>query len=92
MAAGAGTAHVAAVIRAIKASGAIVRVAPEEFEKLLARTSGAVVVHATAWVFGTKHRYLVGYKGLFFATDSREPIFIPSNVETMEAEKIWVPG
>lgn len=92
MAAGASTAHVAAVIQAIKASGAIVRVSPEEFEKLLARATGAVVVHATAWVFGTKHRYLTGYKGLFFCTDSRDPIFIPSHIETMEAQKIWIPG
>ena len=92
MAAGAGAAHVAAIIRAIKASGAVVRVAPDEFEKLLGRSTGAVGVHATAWMFGTKHRYLVDYMGLFFCTDAREPIFIPAHVETMEADKIWIPG
>ena len=84
-------AHAAAVAQAIKASGAIVRMSPDDFQQLLARAQGALVVHATGWSFGTEHKYLFAYKGLTFYTKSREPVFVPPGTETVEAQRIWVP-
>jgi hypothetical protein len=92
MAAGGAAAHAAAVAQAIKASGACVRVSPDDFQRLLARAGDVVVIHAVGWAFGTQHKYLFGYKGLVFFTKSREPVFVPSGVETLEAERIWIPG
>jgi len=92
MAAGGSAAHAAAVARAIKASGACVRLTPEDFGRLLSRAGDVVVIHATGWAFGTQHRYLFGYKGLVFFTRSREPVFVPSGVEVLEADRIWIPG
>jgi hypothetical protein len=87
-----GAAAHAAMIAAIKASGAIVRVDPDSFQRLLTNNENAAVVHATGWAFGSEHRYLVSYKGLVFFTKSRSPLFVPPSIETIEAKRIWVPG
>ena len=81
----------AAITNAIKASGVVVRVSPDDFKPLLARAKGALVVHAIGGIFSTKYRYLVSYKGFAFFTQSSEPIQLPADVETIRAAKIWVP-
>jgi hypothetical protein len=91
-AAAGGAAAAAAVAQAIKASGAIVRVAPEEFEKLLRANREPLVVHAMGGFFGSRHKYLMGYKGLAFYTSAREAIHLPNTCQVVEAEKIWMPG
>jgi len=60
----------AAIAQAIKASGAIVEVEPEQFTRLLAGNAQGLVVHAPA-VF-SRHKYLMGYRGLVFWTKTRE--------------------
>ena len=90
---GAGAAAAAAaIVKAIKASGVVVRVGPDDFATLLARAKDALVVHARGGFFRTKHRYLVSYKGLAFFTQSAEPISLPAHVEWISADKIWVPS
>jgi pimeloyl-ACP methyl ester carboxylesterase len=65
------------VIAAIKASGVIVIVEPEEFVGILKRQPGALVVHATGGFFSTSYRYLTSYKGLAFYTEARAPLDLP---------------
>ena len=62
----------AAIARAIKASGAIVQVDPEDFQRLLNENEEALVVHAPGWTLSPGHKYLMGYKGLTFYTKARE--------------------
>jgi len=89
----AGAAGAANVIAgAIKASGAIVGVEPEDFEAILERTETPLVVCAQGGVFTTKYQYLTAYKGLAFYARSAEPIRLPENVELIEARSIWMPG
>ena len=90
--ASAGAAAAAAVMQAIKASGAIVRVEPEEFRKLLDANSEGLVVHAPGGFFSSKHRYLMGYKGLIFHAATHEPLTLPRGCQVVEAQKIWMPG
>ena len=90
--AAAAAAAAAAVAKAIKASGAIVRVEPEEFQKLLGHNAQGLVVHAVGGLFSRGHKYLMGYKGLAFYTSSREAILLPSTCQLVEAKKIWIPG
>jgi len=82
----------AAVARAIKASGVVVRVSPEDFQRILARATGALVVHAEGGLFTTRYKYLIGYRGLAFFTKASEPLHLPAHVETVQAAKIWIPG
>jgi hypothetical protein len=91
---GAAAAHAAAIARAIRASGAIVQVEPEDFLLIVERQQGALVVHATGGFFGiyTNYQYLSSYKGLAFFTKSSAPLRLPSGCEVVLAEKIWIPG
>ena len=92
MSAGAGAAAAAAAIaQAIKASGVIVRISPEEFQKVLRKIERPLVVYATGGVFKSNHQYLMSYKGLAFFTKSTSEIMLPVGAETIVARKIWVP-
>jgi hypothetical protein len=88
----AGGAAAAAAIAAIRASGVIVRVKPDDFVGLLQRQPGALVVHATGGLFSTDYRYLTSYKGLAFYTKARAPLDLPPGTELVQARAIWVPG
>lgn len=90
--AAAAAAAAAAVAKAIKASGAIVRVEPDEFQKLLVHNAQGLVVHTFGGLFFPGHKYLMGYKGLAFYTSARDPISMPSTCQIVESKKIWIPG
>ena len=91
MSAGALTAA-AAVTQAIKASGVIICVEPDEFLGILQRQPGLLVVHAIGGVFWTNYQYLTSYKGLAFFTKATEPLDLPPGTELVQAKAIWVPG
>lgn len=82
----------AAIAQAIKASGAIVRVPPEDFAQIVARGKAPLVVISAGGFFRKDHQYLSSYKGLAFYARSREPIQLPGDAEVVLADKIWVPG
>ena len=82
----------AAMAQAIKASGAIVRVEPEDFLRILRRQQEPLVVQATGGFFSTSYLYLSSYKGLAFFTKSPTPLGLPSGCEVVQARKIWIPG
>ena len=89
--AGGAAAAAAAIANAIKASGAIVNIEPQEFEKILRRAEHPVLVMAPGGVFKKHFKYLTSYKGLCFHTKSATTI-PPGNAELITADKIWIPG
>lgn len=94
MAAGAGSAGAtaaAAIAQAIRASGAIVKVEPNDFLTILGRHDEPLVVCAETGVFGTSYRYLTSYKGLAFYTQSARQLHLPGTAELIRAKKIWIP-
>ncbi|MBV9224600.1 MAG: hypothetical protein JOY85_11255 [Acidobacteriaceae bacterium] len=91
MSAGAAAAGAAAA-QAIKASGAVVRIAPEEFSRIANRLKEPLIVMAIGGVFTSHFRYLVSYKGLVFFTKSRTELILPTDAELMQADEIWIPG
>jgi hypothetical protein len=82
----------AAIAQAIKAAGAIVKVKPEEFLKILSRSESPLVVTAEGGFIGVNHQYLTSYKGLAFFTKSSDPLNLPSDTELIVSGKIWIPG
>jgi hypothetical protein len=81
----------AATARAIKASGAIVRVEPTDFMTILDKVENPLVVHSESRFFSTKYHYLTSYKGLIFYAKSLTPLMIRPSVETIHAKRIYVP-
>ena len=81
----------AAIAQAIKASGAIVRVDPSEFQRILEKQEEPLVVVSNEWLFGQHYKYLTTYKGLTFFTKSTEPLHISGRCETVESKRIWIP-
>lgn len=85
-----GAAVAAAIANAIKASGVVVRVEPQDFINILRRVEKPLVVYAQGGIFSTNHQYLTSYKGLF--TKSSEEIDFLRGVEIILAKKIWIPA
>ena len=81
----------AAINEAIKASGAIVQVEPEQFSKLLSRTESLLVVTAKTTFLRTRYKYLTSYKGLIFYAKSATPLELSMGVEVITAKRISVP-
>ncbi len=93
MAAGASAAAAAAAIaNAIKASGAIVEVSPEDFTSIVARADKPVVILAKGGWLEDKHKYLTSYKGFVFHAHSDDLLMLDSDVEIIAAKSIWIPG
>ena len=77
--------------RAIKASGAIVRVEPNVLLDILTLNQEALLVIATGGVFSTNYQYLTSYRGLIFFAKSGTELEIPQHCEVIKAKKIWIP-
>jgi len=91
MAAG-GAAAAAAIARAIKASGVLVRLEPDEFRKIMVRVPDPLLVLSEGGLFTTNYQYLMSYKGLTFFTKSPAPLELPAGAEVVTASRIWIPG
>jgi hypothetical protein len=87
-----GAAAAAAIANAIKASGVLVRVKPEEFGKILARVREPLVVIAEGGFFSTNFQYLTSYKGLAFFTKSKTQLLLPAGAEIVTAGSMNIPG
>ncbi|UCF20784.1 MAG: hypothetical protein JSU87_05085 [Gemmatimonadota bacterium] len=89
----AAAAAAAAIAQAVKASGAIVRMEPDEFVHIVYRADEPIVVMATSKIFGkTSFKYLTSYKGLAFYTKSPRQLSLGIGAEVVSAKQIWIPG
>jgi hypothetical protein len=89
---GAGAAAAAAVAQVIKASGAVVRVEPNEFLRLVGRQEEPLVIRARGGFLEARWQYLTSFRGFIFFAKSSEPLPLPGRAEILEAKKIWVPA
>ena len=87
----AGAAAQQAISKAIKASGAIVKIDSNEFIGLLSKMDSALVIESPGGFLSSKIKYLTSYKGFIFHTKSKEKLSIPSRHELIIASRIWVP-
>ena len=88
----AAAARAAAIARAIKASGAIVSVEPDDFLSIVSKGDKPLVVMAMGGFVKKNYQYLTSYKGLAFFTKSTVPISLPGDIELVTADKIWIPS
>jgi hypothetical protein len=86
-----GGAAAAEIARAVRASGVVVHLEPDQFTTVLDRATAPVVVTAPVGLLGRKVCYLTSYKGLAFYTKANVPLWLPADVEVVTARRIWVP-
>ena len=92
MSAAAGAAVIAAIANAIKASGVVVRVSPEDFASILRRSEQPLVIYNKGGFFTTKHQYLTSYKGFAFYTKTANQMDLPKGAEVIIADSFWMPS
>ena len=88
----AAAARAAAIAKAIKASGAIVSMEPDDFLQIVSKSSKPLVVMAEGGFLKTSYQYLTNYRGLIFFTKSPTPLPLPGDIELVMADKIWIPS
>ncbi len=81
-----------AIAKAIKASGAIVQLTSDEFQKVLEKMESPLVVITEGGFFSPKYQYLTSYKGLIFYCKSKTPLDLPNESEVIRSRKIWIPA
>ncbi len=84
-------ANVAHIANAIKASGSVVKVEPDEFRKILDKIDSPLVVESVGGFFSVSYKYLTSYKGLAFYCKSPVQVEFDKNVEIITAKKIVFP-
>jgi len=89
---GAALAVAHAVANAVKASGAIVRVEPEDFQNIIKKSENPLIIIATGGIFSRTSQYLTSYRGFILYTRTGTPIQLPTRAEVFQAAKIWIPS
>ena len=82
----------AAIANAIKASGVVVQVSPEDFQRIVSKTEKPLVIWTKGGFFSTNYQYLTSYKGFAFFTKSKMALDLSPRIETVMVEKIWIPS
>lgn len=80
----------AAIANAIKATGVVVRMEPEDFFAILRKVETPMVVTGRS-AFRKHHQYLTSYRGIAFFTSSRRELVLPPRTEVVRAKSISIP-
>ncbi len=91
---GAAAAAAAYSAQATKASGAVVRLEPKEFMRIISRAKAPLIVVSPAkgGLFSRNSEYLTNYKGIFFYTKSSTALALPGDSELVRARSFWMPN
>lgn len=89
---GSTAAYNAVVSQAIKASGAIVSLNPDEFSTIITKSKKPLVVYSKGGFMNKYHDYLTSYGGFIFYSRAKEPLNLPGDSEVIRAGNIWIPG
>lgn len=81
-----------AMVQAVKASGAIVRLEPDGFMTILSKIGKPLVVMSPGSWLNKGYQYLTSYKGLAFYTKSSTQLLLGGSVELVAARQIWIPN
>jgi hypothetical protein len=81
----------AIIAKAVKASGAIIRVEAGDFKEILNKAGKSLVIKAKGGFFKPNYQYLTSYKGFVFYTRTKDEMLFSGDVELINAKEIWIP-
>ena len=81
-----------AAARALKASGAIIKLESGEFAKILLRTTDPLIVISPTGFKKRKTKYLLSWRGFVFYCETKEQMNLRSCAETILDDNIWISG
>jgi hypothetical protein len=82
----------AMIANAIKASGVVVQVSSEDFQRIVARGEKPLVICATGGFFSKNYQYLTSYKGFAFFTKSKMPLDLSPRLRLSCQRRSGFPG
>lgn len=85
------TAAIAHIQNVIKMSGAFVKISPEDFQNVLAKAEGLMVIESKTGVFTSKFLYVTSCKGFYFFCKSKSQLMISSKHDKVFAESVQLP-
>lgn len=75
--------HAAQIQQAQKMNGVFVKIEPKEFQNMLNKQEGLMVIMTKAGLFTDVFIYLTSYKGFVFYCKSKEQLTLPNNKHEM---------
>lgn len=75
----------------LKMNGVFARVTPEDFQNLMSRNEGLMIVTSKAGIFGNQYLYLTSYKGIVFYCKGKEMLSIPGKHESVHCDSVSLP-
>ena len=90
-AAAGGGAAAAAIAQAVRASGMVVQLETDDFQRVLDHMKEPLVVMSEGGFFSRHYRYLTSYKGIGSHTKTDQPIHLPRHAEIISAKRMWFP-
>jgi hypothetical protein len=81
------------IAQAIKASGAVVRLEPQEFMRIVAKMKAPLIVISPAkgGLFSRNNEYLTNYRGIFFYAKTGTALNLPGDAELVSSRSFWMP-
>jgi len=76
---------------ALKMNGVFVQLTPDDFQNLINRNEGLMIVVSKTGLFTTQFLHLTSYKGLVFYCKAKAPFSISSKNETIYSNSISLP-
>ncbi len=83
--------YYAAIANAVKAMGSIIKLDPDEFQRVLVLADSPLVVIAAGGVFTKWYKYVFSFKGLTFYCKSKTELMLPGGAQIIKARKISIP-
>ena len=83
--------HHGYIQEALKMNGAFVKITPLDFQNILQKEEGLVVVFSKSGIFSDEFIYLTSYKGFIFYCKSKEQLTLPNNHQLIFSSKVSLP-